>query len=91
MENFQLPILIGLLIEAIVFYVDTLVVKRDLDWRLIAALVTGVVGAVVFGQDAYAAAGLDAIVPFVGSVFTGILFSRMANFSHDLIQRIRGE
>ena len=86
----QLPVLIGLLIEAAVYYVDMLAVKRDSDWRLIAALVTGVVGAVVFRQDVYSAAGLDAIVPFVGSVFTGVLFSRMANASHDIIQRVRG-
>lgn len=91
METFELPILIGLLIEAIVYYVDQLAVKRNLDWRLIVALVAGVVGAVVFGQDVYAAAGLNAIVPFVGSVFTGILFSRMANATHDVIQRVRGE
>lgn len=89
METLELPLLIGLLIEATVYYVDQLAVKRNLDWRLIAALITGIVGAVVFNQDVYAAAGLDAVVPFVGSAFTGILFSRVANFSHDVIQRVR--
>lgn len=88
--EFQLPVLIGLLIEAVVYYVDVLAVKRDFDWRLIAALVAGVAGAVVFKQDVYAAAGLDAAVPFVGSVFTGVLFSRVANATHDVIQRVRG-
>lgn len=88
--EFQLPVLIGLLIEAVVYYVDVLAVKRNFDWRLVAALVAGIAGAVVFGQDVYAAAGLDAMVPFVGSVFTGILFSRVANATHDVIQRVRG-
>lgn len=89
MENLELPVLIGLLIEAIVYYVDVMAVKRNLDWRSIAALVAGITGAVVFKQDVYAAAGLDAIVPMVGSVFTGILFSRVANATHDVIQRVR--
>lgn len=89
--EFQLPVLIGLLIEAVVYYVDQLAVKRNLDWRLIAALITGIVGAVVFDLDVYAEAGLIAVVPLVGSVLTGILFSRVANFSHDVIQRVRGE
>lgn len=88
--EFQLPVLVGLLIEAVVYYVDVLAVKRLLDWRLIAALVTGVVGAVAFGLDVYADSGLVAVAPFVGSIFTGILFSRVANFGHDAIQRVRG-
>jgi hypothetical protein len=89
--EFQLPILIGLLIEAIVYYTEQLAVKRNFDWRLIAALVAGIAGAVVFEQDVYAAAGLNAVVPFLGSVFTGILFSRVANATHDVIQKVRSK
>lgn len=85
-----LPVLFGVLIEAVVFYVDTFAVKKQLDWRLVASLVVGIGAAVVFQQDLFAAE-FTAVVPYVGSVFTGIIFSRLANITNDVIGKVRGQ
>lgn len=85
-----LPVLFGVLIEAVVFYVDTFAVKKQLDWRLVASLIVGIGAAVVFQQDLFAAE-FTAVVPYVGSVFTGIIFSRLANITNDVIGKVRGQ
>lgn len=84
MDSFVLPVLFGALIESVVFYVDRLAVQKIWDWRLIASLVIGIAAAVSFGQDVFAEAGYTAVIPFVGSVFTGILFGRASNFVHGI-------
>lgn len=88
MENITLPILFAVLIEAVVFYVDTFAVKKKLDWRLIASIVVGIAAAVVFQQDLFAAE-FEAIVPYIGSVFTGLIFARLANAANDVIDKVR--
>jgi len=88
MDTITLPVLFAVLIEAVVFYVDTFAVKKQLDWRLVASIVVGVGAAVVFQQDLFASE-FNAIVPYVGSVFTGIIFSRLANVANDVIGKIR--
>jgi hypothetical protein len=84
MENLALPVLFAALIEAVVYYVDRLVVQKIWDWRLIASLAIGIVAAAAFGQDWFADAGYVAAVPLIGSIFTGILFGRAANFVHGI-------
>lgn len=88
MDSFVLPVLFGALIEACVFFVDRLAVQRNLDWRLLTALVVGIVGAVAFGQDVFAEAGYTAMIPAVGPVFTGILFARAANLAHGVAGKL---
>ncbi len=88
MDTIVIPALIGLFIESVVFYVDTFAVNRVLDWRLIAALVGGVLAAVTFGLDLFTDAGFVTAVPFLGSVFTGVVFGRIANTLHNGIEAI---
>ena len=82
-----LPVLFGILIEAVVFYVDTFAVQKSLDWRLVASLIVGISAAVVFQQDLFTE--FVAIVPYVGSVFTGIIFARLANITNDVVDKVR--
>jgi hypothetical protein len=51
----------------------------------IGSLVIGVGVAVAAGLDACTAVGIPMTVPYLGSIFTGILISRGANFVHDLL------
>ncbi len=87
MDNIVLPVMFAVLIEAVVFYVDVFTVKKLLDWRMIAALIVGILAAVVFQQDLFTE--YTAIVPYIGSVFTGIIFARLANMTSDLFGLIR--
>lgn len=85
----EIPALFGLFIESVIYYANEFGVKRNFDWRMIAGLIGGIGVAVVFKQDVFG--DYTAVVPYVGSVFTGIIFSRVANATNDVIQRVRGK
>lgn len=88
------PVLVGLLVEGIVYYVDQFVTDRErpVPWQLLAALLISVIVALVFRLDIFAPAGFVAPgIPWIGSLFTGILFSRVANFANDINDRLRGK
>lgn len=54
------------------------------------------VGAVAFGElvaisaniDFLSAVGLPTYIPYVGTILTGLLISRGANFMHDLLENL---
>lgn len=56
----------------------------------VGALVVGVGVAVAGGLDACAAVGIPMAVPYLGSVLTGVLISRGANFVHDALGAMQG-
>jgi hypothetical protein len=60
------------------------------DWKYWAAILVSVLAAVVYSLDLFEGAGLDARVPFVGMVFTGIIISRGSNYLADILRRITG-
>lgn len=53
--------------------------------------VLGILVCVLANVDAFALAGVDLSIPWVGQAFTGVLVSRGASFVHDLWDKIRGE
>lgn len=80
--------LAGILVEAVVTVVSS-AKERYLDWRYWASIVIGVLVAVVYDVDLFAAAGLTGLVPFVGNVLTGVVVSRGANYAYDIMNRVR--
>jgi hypothetical protein len=56
----------------------------------VGSLVIGIGVAVAGGLDACAAVGLPLGIPFLGSILTGVLISRGANFAHDLLGTVQG-
>ena len=61
--------------------------KFDID--RIGALVLGLLIAVAGQLDMFALVGIKLVVPYLGMILTGILFSRGANFVHDLLNKIQ--
>ena len=90
MNELVLPLMAAVLIEAIVHYthVAQIAIKeKTIDWRIIAAPVGGVAFAVIYGQDLFVE--YTATIPYISSVFTGIVFARLANVSNDFVGLIR--
>ena len=54
----------------------------------IGALLVGLLLSIGTGMDLLEAAGIKMYIPFVGTVLTGILISRGANFTHDIVATI---
>ena len=84
-----MPIIYGaVVVEAVVNIVRN-VQQKETDWRYWSALGlglgVGVLVALTYSLDFFAMIGLEARIPFVGAVLTGLIISRGANVVNDVI------
>ena len=80
----------AILIEAVWENLKMVWKKGKFNVNKIGALVVSILICVLVGIDLFSLLGLTMSVPYVGSVLTGILMSRGANFIHDLFNKING-
>lgn len=57
-------------------------------WQKIVSIVLGVVVAIGFGVDLFAMFGLTSTIPYLGTVLSGLLMSRGANYINDILAKI---
>ncbi len=81
-------LVMAVLIEAIVTYIKTFVVDKEIKWQLIAAVVLSVIVCLLYSLDIPALVGIVTPVPYVGNVLTGILVSRGSNYIYELIKTL---
>ncbi len=87
MEMYSI-IVMSILIEAVITYTKTLVIEKNIQWQIIAAVVLSVAVCLLYGLDIPALVGIKSPVPYVGSIITGILVSRGSNYIYDLIKTL---
>ena len=78
-------LLLLVLAEAITENIKWLV-NKDFNADKIIAFVTSIVICVLAGFDAFGLIGWELVLPYAGSVLTGIAVSRGAGILHDLIK-----
>lgn len=88
MEGVQIVIVLAFLVEAIYTNLRMIWDSNKFNWNNLGALIVAVLVAVVAGVDIFPALGINMIVPYVGSVLTGILVSRGANVIFDVLKKI---
>lgn len=88
MEGIQAVIILAFLVEAIYTNLRMIWDSNKFNWNNLGALIVAVLVAVVAGVDIFPALGINMIVPYVGSVLTGILISRGANVIFDVLKKI---
>lgn len=91
MMDFAQLVLVAILIEAIWENIKMIYDKDKFNINMIGSLVLGIVVCLLAQIDIFPIVGLNMAVPFVGSVFTGIIVSRGANFVNDLFKKLKGE
>lgn len=74
----------AILVEGMVEYVK-LGIQKNICIEIISSMVLGLVVAFGFHLDFFAAVGITTDVPYISTVFTGIIVSRGANYVFDLI------
>lgn len=87
MEYAQL-IIIAILIEAIWENLKMIWKDKKVNINMIGVLVIAIVICLLTKIDIFPIVGISMIVPYVGSVFTGVIVSRGANFVNDLFNRL---
>ena len=87
MEYAQL-VIIAILIEAIWENLKMIWDKNKLSYDRIGSLLLSIIVCLLANLDIFPIVGLPLIIPFVGSILTGIIVSRGANFVHDLFNKL---
>lgn len=87
MEAFQL-IVVAILVEAIWENLKMIWDNGKLSIDRIGSLVFGILVCVLTSIDIFPIVNIPISIPVVGSVLTGIIVSRGANFVHDLFEKI---
>ena len=87
MEYAQL-IIIAILIEAIWENLKMVWKDKKANWNVIGVLVLSIIVCLLTGADIFPVVGISMIVPYVGSVLTGIIVARGANFVNDLFSKL---
>lgn len=88
MEGIQAVIILAFLVEAIYTNLRMIWDSNKFDWNKLGALLVAVIVSVFAGVDVFPAVGINMIVPYIGSVLTGILISRGANVIFDVLKKI---
>lgn len=90
MEYAQL-VIVAILIEAIWENLKMIWQNGKCSIDKIGALVISVLICVLAKIDIFPIVNLSVSIPVIGSIFTGIIVSRGANFVHDLFNKISGD
>lgn len=89
MEFAQL-IIVAILVEAIWENCKMIWQKGKFSVSMIGSLIISIIVCVLTKADIFPIVGLAITVPYVGSVLTGIVVARGANFVSDLFTKLKG-
>ena len=81
--------ILAIIVEALVEYGKLIFTKAGINWKQIAAIVISVGLAFAAQADLFAIVGIPFVVPYLGIVLTGIIFSRGANYLADFIKLVQ--
>ena len=87
MQMFSVLVM-SVLIEAVITYVRTIVVDKEIKWQIIVSIILSVALCLAYKIDIPALVGIVSPVSYVGNVLTGILVSRGSNYIFDLLKTI---
>lgn len=91
MSTIAMVFVLGVVVEALVEYAKLIFADKVFNWKQLVAALLGIGLAILAQVDLFAAVGVTFIVPYVGMVLTGIIFSRGANYASDIIKLIQSK
>ena len=83
-------VIIAVLVEAIWENVKRVYSSNKVDPNVVGSLGVSILICLATGADLFPLVGMPLAVPFLGSVLTGIITARGANFVNDLFTRLNG-
>lgn len=84
-------VIIAILVEAIWENIKMIYDKQKFNINMLGSLLLSMIVCVLAEIDIFKIIGINLIVPIVGSLLTGIIVSRGANFVNDLFKKVKGE
>lgn len=94
METIVLILVLAITVEALIQYAKTIIkMLEDKQYKTFATQVAAILIAVFIsfaaGVDVYSLVGISFAVSWLGTLLTGIVISRGANYTSDFIKRIQ--
>lgn len=89
--DFAQLIIIAILVEAIWENLKMIWQSGKFSIDMLGSLIVSITLCTLVKIDIFPIVGLNIAIPIVGSVFTGIIVSRGANFVNDLFKKLRSE
>lgn len=87
--DFMQLIIVAILVEAIWENIKMVYQEGKLSMSMIGSLVISIIICVVANVDIFPVVGVSMSIPFIGSILTGIVVSRGANFVNDLFSKLK--
>lgn len=87
--DFMQLIIVAILVEAIWENIKMVYQEGKLSVSMIGSLVISIIICVVANVDIFPVVGVSMSIPFIGSILTGIVVSRGANFVNDLFSKLK--
>lgn len=91
MMDFAQLVIIAILVEAIWENLKMVWQSGKFSIDMVGSLIISILICALVKIDIFPIVGLNMVVPVVGSIFTGIIVSRGANFVNDLFKKLKGE
>ena len=91
MMDFAQLVLVAILVEAIWENLKMIWEAGKFNINMLGSLILAIIVCLLAQIDIFPIVGLNMAIPFVGSIFTGIIVSRGANFVNDLFKKLKGE
>lgn len=88
MQQFIGFLLLVVFTEGIITYVNNFFVSKEPKWQQVASLLIGELMAIGYQADLLKLFGLEAQIPYLGIVMSGIVISRGSNYVFDLIKKL---
>jgi len=88
--DFAQLILISILVEAIWENLKMVWQEKKLNVNMLGSLILSIVICLLAKVDIFTIVGIELAVPLIGSILTGIVVSRGANFVNDLFTKLQG-
>lgn len=88
--DFAQLVIVAILVEAIWENCKMIWQKGKFSISMLGSLIVSVLICILTGVDIFPIVGLSISVPIVGSVLTGIVVSRGANFVSELFAKLKG-
>ncbi|NLD17556.1 MAG: hypothetical protein GX666_08255 [Tissierellia bacterium] len=81
-------VILAILVEALINIFETLVVDQKIQWQYIGSILLGIIICVAYKGDLLTVVGLSTTIPYLNYILTGIVISRGANYTSDLLDKL---
>lgn len=76
------------LIEGIITYFNSFFVEGVLHYQMLLSLSIGITIAICYKLDILKMLNIKSDIPYIGSILTGVLFSRGSNYLYDILNSL---